>query len=409
MSTTGFPAELHETLRLLKEVTARVIESTCGSRARATDVASKLGLHTKLGWQVWHVAFSDEFDLHRFLPNAAGMKQFCEAAINKGAAPEQIQKLRDSVSKFYALAETHGSNREMFELILDAHSSHTNEDKDEKYRKQAFTGNAYTFGVYARAAISSGIIYPSEEAGHFGLVRINGLIDLVQNRIGIRWPVATLVVQEQDGAELALDRFPLFGQSPEANFAPLLDEFCSNPLPVVTRRMEGQSVVDELQAGVVGLTGARTIFTGEVIPCVGPITATVPDEEVFFGAGMRTPSELFVLDHLVHKSLFPQAERELRIFSELSSPTAHDERDRLHCNETLEYLGSGISSANTADVPGYRKLLDAAFAQINYDPNDFDLFRMRVAYPPIPASAMVCHKMNDPADFDYQSHKKEDE
>ncbi|WP_228062125.1 hypothetical protein, partial [Coleofasciculus sp. LEGE 07081] len=73
---TGFPPELHDSLRALKETTRRIIESTCGSLARAKDVSTILGLHAKLGWQIWHVAFSNEFDLHQFLPNAAGIKQF---------------------------------------------------------------------------------------------------------------------------------------------------------------------------------------------------------------------------------------------------------------------------------------------------------------------------------------------
>jgi hypothetical protein len=405
MPTAGFPPELHDSLRTLKETTRRIIESTCGSQTRAKDISTILGLHAKLGWQIWHVAFSSEFEIHQFLPNAAGIKQFSQSALKKGAFLYQIEQFNQSLSTFYNLVELHATSKEMFELILDAQGEQSASEKEIKYRRQAFLGNAFTFGVYAKTVLAAGIFYPGEQANTFGLIRLHGLINLVQSRIGIRWPVSTLTVQQPDGSDDAPSRIPLFPTNSEG---PILPDFCSSPLPIVTRRMDGQTVVDELQAGIVGLTGARTLFTGEKVPFVGPTVASEPGEAVHLGSGVRTPAELLIFDHFVHKDLFPVAKRELRIYSELSSPTAHDERDRLNMNEQLDCLGTGTGSVSTADVPNYSNLIEAAFSQIDFHPDEFIHYRVRMPYPPIPASVMVKHLMNDSADINSTPVKKEE-
>ena len=119
-------------------------------------------------------------------------------------------------------------------------------------------------------------------------------------------------------------------------------------------------------------------------------------EVAHFGSGIRTPAELLVSDHIVHRSLFPGMERELRVYSELISSTARDDADRLHVSERLQFLGEGLHRIRTADVPNYAEMLTEAFARIGFDPNDFGVYRTSMRYPPIPASVMVKHPLPGP-------------
>lgn len=392
---TGFPRELHDSLKGLKSATAHLIHATCGSKVHSKDVATKLGLHAKLGWQIWHVAFGDEFDILHFLPNSAGTDQFVAAARSRGASDDLATAFLDQLKAFRESVEVHAPSRDLFELILDACSDTRDPDREAKYRRQAFLGNAFTFGVYARTALSAGIVFPGEEEDSFGLARIHGLVDLIQNRVGIRWPLSSVIVQKDDGTDVAPRPESLL-RVPEGMETPLLEEFCSKPLPVVTRRMDGMTMVDELQAGVVGLTGARTLFLGEVFPFVGSTVATEPGELFAIGAGVRTPAELLVSDHFVHRDLFPDVEREVCVFNELVSPTAHDDRDLLSVDVSLDFLGTGLGGAYVPEVPEYAAMAKAAFEKIDFDPDQFLHYRVRLTYPPTPTSVMVRHPMNEP-------------
>jgi hypothetical protein len=110
-----------------------------------------------------------------------------------------------------------------------------------------------------------------------------------------------------------------------------------------------------------------------------------------FGAVVRTPSEVFVFDHFVHRDLFPDVQRELCVFGELNSPITQSDDDRLPVSEKIEHLGHGVSAARTPDIPGYAQLLRSVFANAGWNPEEFDLFRIRMAFPPMPTSVVIRH------------------
>ena len=65
-------------------------------------------------------------------------------------------------------------------------------------------------------------------------------------------------------------------------------------------------------------------------------------ERALWGTGVRTPGELLITDHFVHRDLFPGVVRELCVFGELISPITQDDRDLLPVSERLLELGSGL-------------------------------------------------------------------
>lgn len=395
--SSDFPQEIRDTLLQVRNQCAAIIEVVCGGGARAKDVSDQFEVHAKLGWQLWNVAYSDPLTSFRFLPNEHGIKVWGQAAAKLGVPKELIDGLETAIDKVRDVIEVHAEDREMFEMLVDAQSDLANDEAEVRWRKQAFTGNSFMFGARAKCVLSSAIFFPGEKPNTFSIVRVHGLISLVRTRVGVRWPIATLVVQTPDGETKAPQREPLissveFGQPG----VPFLTEFCTKPLPPVERRSDGQTIYDELLPGIVGLTGANTLFTGEILHEVGPTHGLREGEIAHFGSGVRTPCEIFLSDHIVHKSIFPGVKRELRVFSELISPTSRDERDRLEVSEELQHLGRGMLRVRTADVPNYADILNSAFTRIGMDPNDFDVYRVRMRYPPIPSSVMVRHELPTP-------------
>lgn len=379
-----FPKEIETSLEAVRDRSRALIDSVCGGTPRAKDVAERFRLHAKLGWQLWNVAYSNPLVALRFLPNPHGIRAISEAAYSKGVPPEVVGRFVEAAEELDRVMGTHAEDREMFEMLVDAHEA-ASEEGEMRWRKQAFAGNSFTFGARAKCMLATGILYPSSTEGSFSMVRLHGLIDLVRTRAGVRWPFATLVVQHGNETR-SPRREPL---DPSSRVVPILPEYCSKPLPPIERRTEGEMISDELLPGLVGLTGASTLFTGEILHDLGPIRSHKEGESAYFGTGCRTPAELLVSDHIVHRSLFPNARRELRVFSELVSVVTRDDRDQISVSETLQQLGSGLQRVRTADVPNYGELLEETFRRIGFDPEEFDIYRVRMRYPPIPASVMV--------------------
>ena len=95
----------------------------------------------------------------------------------------------------------------------------------------------------------------------------------------------------------------------------------------------------------------------------------------------------------MHRDLFPGVVRELRVFGELISPTTQDERDLLPVGDRLQHLGRGIDRVRTADIPDYGEMLDTVFSITGWNAKDFEVYRVRMRYPPIPASVMLRHAL----------------
>lgn len=386
-----FPADVEVGLTELRKSVATIIESICGTGSRAKDVADGLKINSKLGWQFWNVAYGSAAEALRCLPNDPGFETLKTAAARHGLPGSILEDLESARGRMVGAFAAHAEDREMLQMLVEARAEEPSLDSTTKWRRSAFLGNCFTFGVRAKCLLATAVLYP-HESGRFSMVRLHGLVDLVRMRTGVRWPLATLVVEKESEAE-TFHREPLAPADWDPKTAPLLSEFCSQPIPGVVRRMDGNRIVDELAPGMIGLTGKSTVFFGEIIRDVGPVKAGRAGEIAHFGSGVRTPAQLLVSDHIVHRDLFPSVDRQLRVYSELATNHARDDADLLQVPERLEHLGRGLARVPTADVPRYAELLTHVFERIGQNPADFEVFRVKMPYPPIPISVMVQHPL----------------
>ncbi|MBC8107124.1 MAG: hypothetical protein H7Z14_11080 [Anaerolineae bacterium] len=395
--SADFSRDIASVVTDLRRNVAAAIEVVCGGSSRAQDVTDSFGIHRKLGWQLWNVAFADDpMSAVKFLPNARGLDVWIKSARLRGVSKELLDKVTETVSQFHQLIATHAEDREMLEMLVEARGNGPpDEDTEARWRKQAFTGNSYIFGVRAKRLLATIILAPSARTPYFDMVRIQGLIGLVRTRSNVRWPFSQSVVQTDDGVQRAPNRTALLDSPAVRQLGvPIMERFCSQPLPPVQRRLGEQGMLeDELLPGPVGQTGASTVITGEILREVAPAHQTTPGETALFGTGVRTPGELLITDHFVHRDLFPGARRELCVFGELISPTTQDARDLLPVGDRLQQLGRGLDRVRTADIPDYGDILETVFQQTGWNAKDFEVYRVRMRYPPIPASVMLRHDL----------------
>lgn len=403
--THPFEADTLAAVSAARSSFARIIELKCPGSKAVTSVADAFGIHRKLAWQVSKVAYTeDPFAAARHMPAPKSLEVWLRAAGDAGVPGNFLDAARSAAARFETLAESHASNRAEFEMLLESCGDNPDDASDTKWRQQAFLGNSYTWGAHCRVLMAFCVLMPSEDRDrHFHAVQVRGLIGFRQTRPGVRWIVnQSAVADDQARMTPGLDRRPLDPRAAETHAGvPVLPAFCSDPMPRLERRRTPDGMIhDEFASGPVGQTGERTLVTGEIIRNIGPVHATEQDRVAHFGTAVRTPAELLHFDLFVRRGLFGTVERDLRVFSDLASAISFEDCDALETSARIARLGSGLSMAQTPDVPGYADLTAAVCASVAIDPDDYELFRVRVEYPPLPTTVMVRHPLLDPERLD---------
>lgn len=394
-----FEAEALEAIGSVREAFARIIEVKCPGSKAVTGLCEAFGIHRKLAWQVSKVAYTeDPFAAARHMPSDKSLSAWLEAAAASGVPAELIETARAAGVRFEALALAHASSRTELEMLLESCGESRDVETDAKWRQQSFVGNSYTWGAHCRVLLALCVLFPSDDRDRFfHAANVRGLIGFRQTRPGVRWLVnQSVVVDDESRAAHGLERRALDPEGAAAHQGvPVMPRFCSTPTPALTRRSSDDGMVhDEFVSGPVGQAGERTLVTGEVVRNIGAVHATANDRVAHFGTAVRTPAELLHFDLFVRAGLFGDVERELRVFSDVANPIAFDEADTLPVPERISALGRGGSP--TPDVPGYADLCEAVFGAIGQDIADYELYRVRLAYPPLPTTVMVRHELREP-------------
>lgn len=398
----GFRGDTIDAVTRIRDAYARILETKCPGSKAVTAVSDAFGIHRKLAWQVVKVAYADDpFVATRHMPPTRSVALWLQSAADAGVDPTLIEHARDALDHLEGVIQTHARSRSEFEMLVESVALSDDAQADiqtqEKWRQHAFMGNSYTLGVQCSVLMSLNVLMPSEDrAEHFHSAQIRGLMGYRQTRPGVRWVVNQSVVLDDDNkAQFAMTRHPLDPDAADRfGGVPVIPAFCSDPVPELRRvRTDHDMVQDELMPGEVGRTGQRTLVTGELLRNVAPTYATSEGKRAHFGVAVRIPTEMLQFDLFVYKGLFGAVQRELRVFSELVSAITFDEHDAIRVSDQIKHLGTGVSLAQAPDIAGYPDLARSVFTRLGADPNEYELYRVRMAYPPMPASVVYRHHM----------------
>jgi hypothetical protein len=401
--SSSFQDDTVATVAEVRDVFAQVLETNPRARTDLAKLCEGFGIHRKLAWQLTKVAYGDDLlQSARFMPSPKGIEAWVRSAADRGVDTALLERVRDVSARFEALVETHAGNRSAMDLLIESCVSTPSEEIDARWRQRSFEGNSFIWGAQVRTLLSVAVLGPSRgKRGWFDIAQVRSLVALRRTRPDTRWLINQAAVILDGQTPRPPTRTPLDDETAqETGGVPVIARFTSNPLPGFERRQVQMGMVnDEILPGKVGQVGEQTIVIGEWIRDLAPAFATPDDKTAHFGMGVRTPAEVLIYDHLVHESLFHGVQRELCVFSELASPITFDDEDRLRVPEHVQSLGMGFSRAHTPDVPGYADLLRFVFDRCEWDASEFALYRVRMAYPPLPTSVMIRHPLPEPPDW----------
>ena len=401
-----FEHDARQVIARLKRALVAVVDSVPMKPERAANLASALGIDTKLAWKIGRViSDADPFTAALYVPGPAGLKIFLRAARRRNVSKGLIASAEAAFGRFSALVHTHAGSRKAFDMMLAAHAQQDRLRADLEHRRQMFEGSSYVWGVQARVKLRLDVVAPAADPMMYDVATIRGFVDLRRLRPDVPWRISRGYSADEAG-ETHVDqaRTPLAATAPGGmNGLPLLEDFCSKPLPKCRRVEAPQGVIEyELVEGAVGNTGIITCVIGELIRGVEPRYRTEQYRDFSQGIHLRTPSELLVFDVLIHREVLgrpiePRLVAYSDLFSDRIAPR-YRTCDALPVNERVEHLGTGLDAVDLVENPRYAELVQFTLDRAGWDAEEFDVFRVRMAYPPIPATLMITHELPDRPD-----------
>jgi len=398
--TTTFEGEVGPALEKLQGLLGRCAAAVMGGEDwRPADLARRTGLDTKLAWKVHRIVSSGEaIACGPYVPGRRGLAIMAASLAEAGAARGDVAALDEAAEAFLSLVRRHGGSRRAFDALLAEHGESGAERSDTEQRRLAYEGSSYIWGVRAATNVATFIVAPNEDPEMLDIALIRAVYDLQRVRRKVSWRLARMYVQPpRKGARTAERREaidPRRRGTPVTQELPLIDEFCTSPMPEYERIESAQGMVEyQLAEAPVGTRGSVTCVMGEVVrACQARYSEDETPLRIRFG--LRTPAELGVVDLLMHQELFHRAAPRVKLMSDLFAGEAHSPyqaADELPTPERLEMLGTDVRRAGLREAPEYVALLGRSLGWLGWDREAFDIYRFRMAYPPIPTTLMYIY------------------
>lgn len=399
----SFDEQSQQALLRLRGVFEDLLCSLGLAPPKPQSLARGLGIDKNLAWKITKVIqLGDPYSAFLHLPGSSGIDIFIRAAEKHGTDPKLIATARAAIQELNRVIELHTGDRATLEMMLGGLAREGRRDILISHRKQLYKGTSSVWGIQAKAQLMADFIAPSEsDSDLFDLAWVAGFVELKRLRSGVPWLIGrhrcvddTATSLLPTGTRRALD--PAYVG---AECAPLLPEFCSQPLPEL-RRFNGADgfIYDELVEGPVGNTAAVTCITAELIPKMSSMRRS---ENNTFGEimlAMRTPVETLVFDLFVHESYLSFLSPTLHIYSQLEGgpefPVPGRHRIALPCEESIQDLGRP-PVVQTAVIPNYVEIVNTVFQRTGWDPAAFRAFRAIISYPPAPSSILMHYDLSD--------------
>ena len=394
----SFRTDVETALAALRAALADVIHALALPNARPNELVEELGVDKSLASKIARLLESSEpLAMAPWLPGRSAVRIFLRAARKRGVSESRRSAVLDALDQLDRVANEYAGDRSSFSIMLNACAEAGDSSAAIAIRRNAFRANSYLFGVQARVQYRLAVIAPSATSGMADVVRIFGFVGMRRIRHDVAWTLARSRMFTDEGAEpLNHPRRRTLTPDDASSGGWVLRGLSSGQLPEIRFVELGNGMVEErMLQGPIGNVGAFTLFSGDLIEAVGPARRDAENQMAASTSRLHTPVELLIFDCFIHESLFREAPPTFALYSELGGPPwpACGEEKRLALPVTVHRLGRGAARAHSVDVPRCRELAQLAFKSARWNAEEFTLYRARVAFPPIPSSAVMRNEL----------------
>ncbi len=391
--------DLVEALQNMRRATRAVIESLPTRLIRPSHLAHELEISRTLAWRVWKLASADgDLPSPAAMPGAAGFEVFIRAAGRKGVTDRALRDAEQSLERLQDAMRRHAGDKSGSDILLASLTGTTGDDGQViALRREAFRGSAYMLGVRSRSTYSLFIPHLAAGGQTIAAASVSGFYGVQRSRSDTRW-LLSWTRTTRDFSTIATLRYeplaPSETNTPLSDRSPLMDEFCSKPIPDIRRfprpnRLGGTTYEDELMPGLVGLTGASDIVFGQVLR---GIPYDPEDREDLLLRRIETPTELYTIDLALPAELH---DGRMPVFTfymnahEDASYMRNDDRDAVPVPERLRHVSNAAVCEPPGDVPRFNELRRRTFELLGRRAEDFEVYRLEMRFPPVPSTPLI--------------------
>ena len=399
-----FAADLNHVARSLRTSLSTLLTSVGLDPHAPQAVAREWGVNRQLSWKVSKVIQSgDPFVALQHLPGPEGVAILLKKGEAAGVPAAAIEAARRAAAAVDQLIETHCGDRAAFDIMGSAASAaEPARQQQEALRRQFFLGASSIWGAQAKVNLVSWFVAPTPGSGgaRIDAVSLKAWLGFRRLRENLSWVVSRHLGRHDDGTAVPMAApEPL---DPRSSWqVPLVRDFCSDPVPPihVSEGGGGGPVTVSIAPGPVGNAGQVSCVFGKIHRGL-PHVRGERDREARFMADLNLPAEVAILDLFLHESLVnhPTAARPVAALASLIEPRDVDPaRNRLPLPEPMVELGPPSPTPLTLEVPRYGEMIDLVQARTGWPLSTFHGFRVRVAYPPLPAALRMTYPLPPPA------------
>lgn len=388
--------EVRAVMGRLRETIRTAVGEREGDPTRSPAEFSKdLGLDTKLGWKLhWLLAEDNLFAAALFVPGRAGMGLIADGLARVQDDAAKIKAVREAGDAFQRCVSRHADNRAGFDVLLSVQSPDQRSSVD--HRKLAFQGIRSIWGIESAANLMTYIIHPSAEGDTMDVASIRGIIGCQRLRENVPWRVARTTMRRPDGVESKFRREavdPALRGSDPGDELPVLAGYCSDPLPEILRVPSPLGAVEyQLGAGTVGKQGRFDLVMGEVARSVQSRYAEPGDPPLRARFAVRIPTQQVVFDVMMHRDMFGRARPRPVMVSDLFATelgTQPQPQDEMPGVPEPEILPATPDALSVEAFPRFADAVDEALGTLSWAPESFDVYRIRMPYPPVPTTLVM--------------------
>lgn len=393
--SAGFRTEAVEGICALRSALAELIDELALDAGRPLGLSRRLGVDKSLASKISRLLSEpgEPLEMFPYLPGRSALELFLRAARQAGGSAQSEAAVRGAMSCLDEVARRHAGDRTSLGLMLNACVSDSDNSGAVALRRSAFRANSVMFGVQAKVQYKLAAVAPGKVEGMVDMARVRGFVAMLRLRPDVAWTLSRSRIVDDRG--LGVSRSPrirplAIGDGRDGHL--LLRAVSSTHLPNIASSALGDGTVEErILPGPVGIEGAFSLFSGDVVESVGSAVRNSESQFAASAARLHTPVEWLVFDYMVHESLFHRARPEFGMYSELGSPPwpACGEAKRLPLTTSVQELGKSTELTHSVDIPKFREIASAVFAATSWRPGEFLHYRVRLAYPPIPSTAVM--------------------
>ena len=380
-------AHLAELRRAIRQMLVEL-----GSPRTPTLLQRHVGAGYTICWQIFQVARSDDQSTGtQNAPSLGALKRLVVLATEKGLTAQTAAAMNAAADEFHRFIRQHAEDRDYFDtMVAGVSPSKKAASVLVQRRRAAYRANSHVWGSQNDLWLLSSIVRRSSDdptkvdlitlARQQGLRRLRADANVYLMGIKLDTSKTDTPSEQDDLMKNALDP----AAAAETGM-PLIPEFSTNPLPRVkcTTTPTGRRLFNWLDDAV-GLRSSCDIVTGTINRGVPMTVEADGRRQMVTNLSARIkPSALLVMDLVVHRASFPGIDVRSIVHASLAETTTlADAQAGLEfvVEEDIMPLGPA-DAAELAEFPQYGALLGHTAGKVGWDLGDFDIYRLRMAYP----------------------------